>query len=64
MVECSYVSEGCPRKDIPIELLETHEQFECEYRTVWCNRRGCQLTGPINFRLFEMHQKYECQGYE
>jgi len=40
-VECSYVSEGCPRTKIPIDLLELHEKFECEFRMVRCERQGC-----------------------
>ena len=34
--ECSYVSEGCTKTKIPIDLLEIHEKFECEYRLVKC----------------------------
>lgn len=29
-----------------------------------CERTGCQLEGPLSYKLFEIHQKYECEGYE
>ena len=64
-VECSNVSEGCPRTKIPLDLLETHEKFECEYRMLICERVGCKLEGrPMNVKLLETHQKYECEGHE
>ena len=48
MVECSNVLEGCTMKQIPIDMLELHEKFECEFRLVTCDREGCGLEGrPI-----------------
>lgn len=43
MVECSNVSEGCPHKAIPIDFLEVHEKFECDFRLVKCNNPGCSI---------------------
>ena len=41
LVECGNASEGCPQTKIPIDFLEVHEKFECEYRLVKCTNKGC-----------------------
>lgn len=64
-VECSNVSLGCPAKEIPVELLESHEAFECEYRPVVCLRPGCALAAgkvPLIFKMMVIHQEFECTG--
>ena len=53
MVECSNVSEGCPHKSIPIDFLEIHEKFECEFRMVQCN--GCSAVPPMIYKLLLIH---------
>ena len=40
-VECSNTSEGCPHNKIPVDFLEVHEKFECEFRLVKCDLPGC-----------------------
>jgi hypothetical protein len=41
MVECCNSKSGCPHLKIPLDFIEAHEQFECEYRMVNCKRKGC-----------------------
>lgn len=62
MVECSNTAEGCPHKSIPIDFLEVHEKFECEFRLVKCNLPGCTLQQPLIYKLLQIHQQFECQG--
>lgn len=62
MVECSNIGEGCPHKQIPIDFLEIHEKFECEYRLVKCTYQGCNLNEPMILKLLQIHQQFECPG--
>jgi hypothetical protein len=62
MVECCNSKSGCPHLKIPLDFIEAHEQFECEFRMVNCKRKGCLLKKPMQFKILEMHQDFECEG--
>lgn len=60
-VECGNVSEGCPFTKIAVDMLEIHEQFECEYRIAFCEVEGCEMKGqPMPYKILQLHQQFEC----
>mmetsp|Transcript_35173 Transcript_35173/g.53905 ORF Transcript_35173/g.53905 Transcript_35173/m.53905 type:complete len:86 (-) Transcript_35173:1644-1901(-) len=61
-MECSNVCYGCDMTKIPLDFVEIHEKFECEYRIVKCGRPGCLLRQPLPYKLYQIHSEFECQG--